>query len=397
MTALHADATRRNIVLLAICHGLTGIGNTTMIVESALVGHMLADNKLLATLPLGMMHLAVMLTAFPASMLMHRIGRRAGFSIGAVAGVLGTALCAWAVVQSSFPLFCAGAFVNGIYNGFATFYRFAAADGASPAWRGKAIGYVLAGGVLAAILGPEMAKRTTDLLPPYLFAGSFAALSGTAVLAFVLLQFIRIPPPRLDRGEGPARPLAQIASQPVFVVAAGGAMIAYGCMNFVMTVTPLAMAGCGFGHGDSATVIQWHALAMFAPSFFTGDLVKRFGATRVMAVGAVLMLACLVVNLSGLDFANFLAGLIVLGLGWNFLFVGGSTLVTESYRPSERAKAQALNDLLVFGTVATTAMSSGAVHGLAGWTWVNLACAPLLLLAFAAVVWLDRRRAAPAG
>ena len=392
MSQLQADATRRNVVLLAVCHGLTGIGSTTMIVESALVGHMLASNKIFATVPLGLMHLAIMLTAFPASMLMQRLGRRAGFSIGAVAGFFGTALCAYAVIQGSFALFCAGTFVNGIYNGFATFYRFAAADGARPEWKSRAISYVLAGGVLAAILGPEMAKRTTELLPPYLFAGSFAALALTAVVAFVLIQFIRIPPARRDLSGGEARPLLEIARQPVFIVAVGGAMIAYGVMNFVMTVTPLAMVACGYGHGDSATVIQWHALAMFLPSFFTGDLIKRFGVTRVMGTGAGLMLVCLAVNLSGLDFFNFFVGLVLLGLGWNFLFVGGTTLVTEAYRPSERAKVQALNDLLVFGTVAITAMSSGAIHALAGWTWINLASAPFLCVALVATLGLTRFR-----
>lgn len=242
------------------------------------------------------------------------------------------------------------------------------------------------------MIGPEMAKRTTEMLPPYLFAGSFAALSCTAALAFGLIQFLRIPAPARDTPREASRPLAEIAAQPVFVVAVGSAMIAYGAMNFVMTVTPLAMATCGFGHGDSATVIQWHALAMFLPSFFTGDLIRRFGVLRVMGVGAALMAACLAVNASGIDFANFVLGLVLLGLGWNFLFVGATTLVTEAYRPSEKGKVQALNDLLVFGTVATTAVSSGAVHGLAGWTWINAACAPFVLLALGAGLWLTHRR-----
>lgn len=391
-TATTTDATRRNVVLLAVCHGLTGIGSTTMVVESALVGHMLASNKLLATLPLGLMHLAVMLTAFPASLLMQRFGRRSGFTLGALAGALGTALCCLAVIQGSFALFCAGAFINGIYNGFATFYRFAAADGARPEWKGRAISYVLAGGVLAAVLGPEMAKRTTELLPPYLFAGSFAALTLTCLVAAVLIQFLRIPPARRDMSGGEARPLLEIAAQPVFIVAVMSAMIAYGVMNFVMTVTPLAMVACGFRHVDSATVIQWHALAMFLPSFFTGDLIRRFGVLRVMTAGAVMMAACLAVNLSGIDFLHFVLGLALLGLGWNFLFVGATTLVTEAYRPSEKGKVQALNDLLVFGTVAATAVSSGAVHGLAGWAWINAACVPFLLFALGAAIWLTSRR-----
>ena len=389
------DHTRRNIALLAICHGLTGIGNTTMIVESALVGHMLATNKAFATVPLGVMHLAVMLTAFPASFLMQRFGRRFGFSLGAITGLLGTALCTVAIMQESFTLFCAGAFINGIYNGFATFYRFAAADGAKPEWKSRAISFVLAGGVLAAVVGPEMAKRTADLLPTHIFAGSFAALMLTTVLALVLLQFLRIPPPSRSVVSGPARPLIEIALQPSFLVAVGASMIAYGSMNFVMTVTPLAMVSCGFAHGESATVIQWHALAMFLPSFFTGDLIRRFGVLRVMIAGAVLMVACLAINLNGISFAHFLVALVFLGLGWNFLFVGGTTLVTETYRSTERGKVQALNDLLVFGTVSLTALSSGAVHALAGWDWINIASAPFLLLAAMGVLWLQRARRRP--
>jgi MFS family permease len=239
-----------------------------------------------------------------------------------------------------------------------------------------------------------MAKRTTDLMSPYTFAGSFAALAATSVVAFFLIQFLRIPQARAERGEAAARPLAEIAAQPVFLVAVSSAMIAYGVMNFVMTVTPLAMNLCGFGHSDSATVIQWHALAMFVPSFFTGDLIRRFGVANVMRTGALLMLACIGVNMTGQGYVQFFAALLLLGLGWNFLFVGGTTLVTESYRPAERARVQALNDLLVFGTVAATAMSSGVVHGYAGWTWINLACIPFLAASLAAVTWLAARRAA---
>ena len=283
--------------------------------------------------------------------------------------------------------------MNGIYNGFATFYRFAAADGARPEWKSRAISYVLAGGVLAAVLGPEMAKRTTDLMSPYTFAGAFAAVGMPVVHAFgravgaPVVDVVAIDnvgagrmaaDARVERGEAAARPLAEIAAQPVFLVAVSSAMIAYGVMNFVMTVTPLAMNLCGFGHSDSATVIQWHALAMFVPSFFTGDLIRRFGVANVMRTGALLMLACIGVNMTGQGYVQFFAALLLLGLGWNFLFVGGTTLVTESYRPAERARVQALNDLLVFGTVAATAMSSGVVHGYAGWTWINLACIPFL-------------------
>jgi len=385
------DRSRRNVVILATCQGLMMIGATTMIAESALVGHMLAFDKSLATLPLAFMHVGVMATTFPASLFMARFGRRAGFSIGALAGFAGAMLCALAIVLGSFWLFCAGTFVTGAYTGFGTFYRFAAADGARAEWKARAISLVLTGGVLAAVLGPELAKATVDLLAPHVFAGSFAALGVTTLLALALLQLLDIPPPA-ETAAGPARPLGEIARQPVFVVAVASAMIAYGVMNLVMTATPLAMLACDHGFHDAATVIQWHALGMFVPSFFTGGLIRRWGVTPVMALGAALLAACAAVNLAGVAFANFWVALLLLGIGWNFVFVGASALVTESYRPAERAKAQALNDFLVFATVSATALASGALMHLGGWAPVNLATLPFVAAAALAVLWLARRR-----
>jgi MFS family permease len=394
--AVLSDPTRRNVILLALCQGLLMIGTSTMIAEAALVGHQLAENKAYATLPLGAQQLAVMLTIFPASLLMGRIGRRAGFSIGAGFGIVGTTVATIAVFQGSFWLFCLGTALNGVYNGFAMFYRFAAVDGAGKEWQAKAISYVLAGGVLAAIIGPELAKHTKDIFAPVTFAGSFASLILTALTALIILQFIRIPQPSAAERTEAQRPLSVIVSQPTFLVAVLGAMVAYGGMNFVMTATPLAMQACGHSFESTAFVIQWHVLAMFAPSFFTGHFIKRLGAPRIMMAGAAIMMICLGVNLAGVSVWHFWLGLALLGLGWNFLFVGATTLLTTTYRPSERAKVQAFNDLLVFGSVAVTALSAGAAHHALGWDFLNYGVAPFLMATVGATVWLARRQAAPA-
>lgn len=391
-----SDPSRRNIVFLALCQGLLMIGTSTMIAEAALVGHLLAEDKALATLPLGVQQLGVLLTIVPASLLMARIGRRAGFSIGALFGIVGTSVATLAVFQGSFWLFCVGTALNGIHNGFAMFYRFAAVDGAGREGHGKAISYVLAGGVLAALVGPELAKHTKDLFDPVIFAGSFASLILVAMAMLAILQFIRIPMPSESERRGPQRPLSVIARQPAFVVAVLGGMVAYGAMNFVMTATPLAMRVCGYSFESTAFVIQWHVFAMFAPSFFTGHLIKRFGLPNVMLTGVVLMAVCVAINLAGETVLHFWIALAVLGLGWNFLFVGATTLLTTTYRPSEKAKVQALNDLLVFGTVAATAFSAGVAHHAFGWASINYAAVPVLVLAAAATLWLMRSRPAAA-
>lgn len=368
------------------------IGTSTMLAEAALVGHALAPNKAFATVPLAAQQLAVMSTTFPASLLMKRIGRRGGFSIGACFGILGTAIATLAVFQASFALFVVGAALNGVYNGFALFYRFAAVDGAGEAWKAKAISYVMAGGVLAAIIGPELAKLTKDMFAPVIFAGSFASLTIVAIVALVLLQFLDIPKPSEAERRGEQRPLGAIMRQPVFIVAVLGAMIGYGTMSFVMTATPLAMVACDHNFASAAFVIQWHVVAMFAPSFFTGQIIKRFGVLRVMTAGAFLNVCCILVNLSGTEVWQFWIGMVLLGLGWNFLFVGGTTLLTDAYRPAERAKVQAVNDFMVFGTVTMTSFSAGLAHHMLGWTTINLSVVPFLVLIVIATLWLARRR-----
>jgi MFS family permease len=386
------DRTKRNVIVLALCQALMMIGSSTLIAEAALVGHMLAPDKILATLPLALQQLGAMSATFPASFLVKRIGRRGGFTVGTLFGITGTVIATFAVLTGSFWLFCAGTALNGVYNGFGLFYRFAAADGVAPNWRGKAISYVLAGGLIAAFVGPETAKLTKDLFAPIEFAGSFAALIGVAFLALLAVQLIDIAPPSAAERREPGRPLAQIASQPTFIVAALTSMVSWSSMTFLMTATPLAMIACGHGFDSAAFVIQWHIIAMYAPSFFTGHIINRLGVINIILLGAALEAAAAAANLSGLAVVHFWAGLVLLGLGWNFMFVGASTLLTETYRPAERAKAQATHDFLMFGLVMLAALSSGAMQHLFGWATLNVGVLPFIGLVVIATLWLRRRR-----
>ncbi|MBI3452842.1 MAG: MFS transporter [Rhodospirillales bacterium] len=387
-----ATFARRNIVILSLCQALFMIGTSTMIAEAALVGHMLAVDKSLATLPIAFQQLAAMLTTFPASLLMKYLGRRWGFSIGAVFGIVAQAIAVAAVFAGSFWLFCLATAFNGVYTGFALFYRFAAVDGASESMRGKAISYVLAGGVIAAVIGPEMAKYTKDLFTPAVFAGSFASLIVIAMLALILLQFINIPRPTQSERAAGGRSFGEIGRQPAFVVAVLGGMISYGVMSFVMNATPLAMVAHNHSFSSAAFVIQWHVLAMFAPSFFTGQIIARFGVVNVMTTGGALLGLCAAVNLAGTAVPHFWLALVLLGLGWNFLYVGATTLLTETYTPTERAKVQAVNEFLVFGAVALGAYVAGAMLETRGWQAVNYASLPFVAVALVTTLWYARRR-----
>jgi MFS family permease len=251
----------------------------------------------------------------------------------------------------------------------------------------------MVGGVVAAFLGPNIANWSRDVLFGVPFAGSYASLLILYGLSLVLIANLRIPMPDKEERSGSQRPLWQVATQPAFLVAAVGALLAYGVMNLLMTATPLAMVGNGHDFGDTVFVIQWHVVAMYGPSFFTGHLIQRFGVTRIMSIGAVMLAACVAINLSGLTVMHFWSALVLLGLGWNFLFVGGTTLLIETYTPAEKAKAQGLNDLLVFGTVAMSALASGFLHQLVGWTALNYLVLPAIALALGTTLWLDRRRA----
>jgi len=387
------DRSKRNVLLLALCQAMYGSATGLMIATSPLVGYaLLAENKGLATLPLAIHHLGVMSATIPASHLMRRLGRRAGFMIAAVLGMIGAVIAAQAVLVGSFVLFCVGVYVIGWYSGFAVFYRFAAADTADEAFRPKAISLVLAGGLLAAFIGPELAKATKDLMAPIMFAGSYFALVGLFVVSLIVVAFVDIPRLTVEERRSSGRPLGVILRQPACIVAMLSGMVGYGVMSLVMTSTPLAMAGCGFGFGDSATVIQFHIFAMFAPSFFTGSIVARIGPTWTIVLGIVLNILCVGVNLAGIEFMNFSIALILLGVGWNFMFIGATTLLTRVHAPAERAKVQGLNDFLIFGTIAAASLSSGGVLHFLGWDIVNLGVLPLLGVALLATLWLHWRQ-----
>lgn len=387
---MQTDYSRRDVYLLAVCQALLATGNAVVITTSALAGQTLAPDGF-ATLPLFLQFLAIMATTVPASHLMKRIGRRNGFAVGAGFAVSAGLLGCGAILAGSFPLFCLASFGYGVFMSFGMYYRFAAADVAAPAFRPRAIAYVLAGGVVAAIAGPELAKATDDLFGPALFAGSFAAVAGLGAATLLTLAFLRIPPPAEDERTGEQRPLIEIMRQPTFIAALTAAAIAQGAMVLVMTATPLAMAFCGHAFDQTAFVIQWHVLGMFAPSFVTGHLIGRFGVTTVMASGALMILACLGVALTGVEVAQFWTALLLLGVGWNFMFVGATTLLTTTYRPAEKAKVQAINDLAVFATAAFSSLSSGVLHHLVGWDAVNVSMIPPLLVVLTAILWLRSR------
>jgi MFS family permease len=396
---MDTTSSHRNVFLLAACQALSMSAMTIMITVAALTGRMLAENDSLATLPLAFQFLATWLTTIPASSLMRRIGRRWGFSIGTSLGMGGGALIALAIMVGSFWLMCFGNVLVGMCMGFALFYRFAAADVAEEDFRAKAISWVISGGVVAALVGPELARHTRDIAGPYLFAGSFLAIVALFAISFLLVQFLRIPLPVVHASAGQGRPLAEIMAQPKFIVAVLSGMVAYGVMNFIMVATPFAVEDCGFGPDATPGVIQLHALGMFAPAFFTGSLINWFGVRRILIAGPVLLAGAIVADLSGQTLWNFWIGLCLLGVGWNFLFVGASALLTETYRPEERSRVQGINDFFVYGTVACSSFMSGWVYETFGWGIVNMAGIPLITLSLLATLWLvcrPRRVAAAA-
>ena len=378
----------RNVFLLAACQALAMTSMTIMITVASLTGRMLAEDDSFATLPLAFQYLATWLTTIPASTLMRRIGRRAGFSIGASLGVTGAGLIALAVIDLSFWLMCLGNMLVGVCMGFCLFFRFAAADAADERFRAKAISWVVSGGVFAALVGPELARHTRDLLGGYLYAGGFVAIMALFGTCLVLVQFVRIPLPPAYVTQAGGRPLREIVVQPAFIVAVLSGMVAYGVMNFIMVATPFAVEDCGLGADATPGVIRLHALGMFAPAFFTGHLINKFGVRRVLVAGALTLAGAIGVDLAGVTLAHFWIGLFLLGLGWNCLFVGGSTLLTQTYRPEERSKMQGINDFFVFGTVACTSFSSGWVYGGYGWSVANAAGIPLIAISLFAIAWL---------
>jgi MFS family permease len=377
----------RDVILLALATAVAMTCSSIMAVTSALVGEMLASDKALATLPLSLQFVATMATMFPAAFLMRRTGRRTGFLIGALFGVIGGAIMFWATLHADFRVFCLGNAVIGIFNAFTAFYRFAAADAATPSFRPKAISLVVAGGVLAAIAGPELSKQGYDLLTPYTFAGCFLMVTVLAGATSLFVLPVKFAPVLAKGAAKDARPLRAILAQPMAVVAIAGGMLGYGVMVFVMTATPLAMKICGFHFDQSASVISAHAVAMFFPSFFTGHVIRKLGELKVMAIGVVAYAGMMAIGLHGISLPHFWLSLILLGLGWNALYVSGTSLLTKCYRPSEAPKMQALNDCLIFTSVAICSLIAGTIEHLAGWTWVLLGAGAPVALIVAALLW----------
>ena len=378
----------KNVALLSACQGLLMTNNSILIATNGLAGYALATDKSLATLPVTAYILGAALTTVPMSLLMRRLGRRAGFMLGALFGVAGALICGYAAFTRDFGVLCAGALVLGVYNATGQYYRFAAADSASADFKSKAISLVLAGGIAGGILGPESSKLTKDYFSQAVFAGSYLSLGVFCLLAIAVLSFIRIPPLTAAEQQDTGRPLSVIARQPAFLVAVMSAVIGFGVMSLLMTATPLAMGACQLPFSDAAFVIQWHVIAMFAPSFFTGALIRRFGVINVMLAGVGLSLCCVAFALSGLEVVHFWVALVLLGVGWNFMFIGGTTLLTECHTPGERGKVQGANDLAIFITMIATSLSSGLLFTLQGWALMNKLAVPFLLAAAAAMLWL---------
>jgi MFS family permease len=389
---------RRNLWVLVAATVVLGSQLPVTFILGGLAGQLLAPSKCLATLPISVIILGSMLSAPLLADLMQRRGRALGFVLGAAGGGVGSALCALALVRGSFGLFLAGSALTGLYMSAQGFYRFAATDGASEGFRPRAISYVMASGLASAVLGPQLVKLTTDALAPVPFAGAYvaaAALNALGVWVFALLDSPRPRPPSAD---GPrARSRLELIRTPRIAVAMVCAMVSYALMNLVMTSTPLAMVGCGFGTGDAADVVSGHVLAMFAPSFFTGHLVARFGAERIIAAGLAILAAAGAVALAGITLAHFALALVLLGLGWNFGFIGATAMLTAAHTVEERGRVQGMNDFAVFGLVGVASLASGGLmnctggDAVAGWTAVNLAMAPLLAAAAGALVWLALR------
>jgi MFS family permease len=386
----------RQLWLLAVCQGLFLTNNVVFIAINGLVGLALAPYGWLATLPvMGYVVGGALSTGIVAGT-QQRWGRQRAFTLGLVVALGSALLCGYAAVTRNFWLLCCATVVAGYYNANANLYRFAAADLAEPAAREKAVSLVMAGGLLGAVIGPNLAARTRDMFPVP-FAGAYLALAVVAVLAMALMAFVRFPPAPPRSAAAGGRPLAQIMRQPVFIVAASAGALSYGVMNLLMAATPIAMQQCGLPFGDAALVLQWHVIGMFAPGFFTGHLIKRYGALPIMAIGLVLNLACIAIALSGVDLHQFVIALFTLGVGWNFLFTGSTTLSLSTYRPEEKDKAQGALNFFVMATLAVSSLSSGMLVTTQGWTLLNWGSLLPVAIMGGALGWLAlQRRAAGA-
>jgi MFS family permease len=385
----------RNLWLLAAAQGLFLTNNVVFIAINGLVGLSLAPLGWMATLPVMGYVVGGALSTPLVARTQSAFGRKASFQIGLLVALGSALLCYWAAADKNFWLLVAATVIAGYYSANGQLYRFAAAELAAPDYREKAVSLVLAGGLVGAVVGPNLASRTRNLLEVP-FAGAYLSLAVVALLSMVVMAFMTFPPlPPKKANADTGRPLSQIVRQPVFMVAAIGAALGYGVMNLLMAATPLAMQVCGFEFDDAALVLEWHVIGMFAPGFFTGHLIKRFGVLPIMGVGVALNAACIAIALTGVDLHQFLIALFLLGVGWNFLFTGSTTLSLQAYRPEEKDRAQAAINFFVFATMAVTSFASGALVTTQGWALLNLGSLIPVALTGGALLWLAavRRRA----
>ncbi|AHD00721.1 MFS transporter [Leisingera methylohalidivorans] len=397
MTTPSDTVAKKNVAILVLAQALLGAQMPMIFIVGGLAGQSLASNPCFATLPISLIVAGSMLAATPVSAVMQRWGRRVGFFAGAAFGALGGLVGAYGLYLGSFPIFLIGSLLTGVYMSAHGFYRFAAADTASEAFRPKAISYVMAGGLAAAIIGPQVVKATSQafVIP---FFGTYLAVIAVNVLGAALFLFLDIPKPPAPSADSPkGRSRLELLKTPVIAVAVICAMVSYALMNLVMTSTPLAVVGCGFTEGNAADVVTSHVLAMYVPSFFTGHLIARFGVEKIVAAGLVILAAAGAVALQGVDIENFFIALVLLGVGWNFGFIGATTMLAAAHESYERGRMQGLNDLLVFGGVTMASLASGGLMNCSGgspvegWSAVNMAMTPFLVLAGGALVWLVMR------
>ncbi|OCH68311.1 MFS transporter [Vibrio splendidus] len=379
----------RNVWLLSLCQALLMTGNILLISVIGLIGKQIAPSVSMITLPVALQFLGLMAATIPASLISGKLGRKRGFSIGNVVGITGASLATYALSQQNFYLFCFATFLLGIGIGFGTLYRFAAIEVCDENARHRAISISMAGGVLAAVLGPNLAIMSQQWSADGLYIGAFASLIGLNILALLILQTIQFPKVSFNSQAPKADPLGVIVQAPNFIGAVFAAMVAYAVMNILMTATPLAMIGCGFDFTKAAGVIEWHVLGMFVPAFFTGSLIERFGSRMMILAGGILFVVCIAINIHGESIWHFRAALVVLGVGWNFMFIAATGLFSQSYQSQNKAKAQAFNEFIVFGCVTITAMLSGWLESTAGWQNLNIYVLPfvlavILLFAFSA-------------
>jgi len=388
---------KRNVTILVMAQAILGSQMPMIFTIGGLAGQSLASNLCWATLPISLIVLGSMLAATPVSAIMQKYGRRTGFLIGTTAGAIGGAVGAYGLYTASFPIFLLGSFITGIYMSGQGFYRFAAADMASDAFRPKAISFVMAGGLLSAVIGPQLVKVTAEsMVIPFL--GTYLAVIAVNVIGSGLFFFLDIPTPKPPAADAPkGRSRMELLKTPAVAVAVICATVSYALMNLVMTSSPLAVVGCGFETNDAANVVSAHVLAMYAPSFFTGHLIARFGVERIVGLGLIILAAAGGVALMGVELEHFFVALILLGIGWNFGFIGATTMLASSHAPSERGRVQGMNDFIVFGGVTMASLSSGSLMNCSGgtaqegWMAVNMAMLPFLVLATGALIWLAMR------